>query len=92
MFDIYSESGSLAEEAFSSIRTAHAFWAFPKLTKRFDAILDRARKIGMKKSLAYAIMFPTEFFCIFSGYALAFWQGLRMYRSGEIPQPGTVVT
>ncbi|KAF4982685.1 hypothetical protein FZEAL_1747 [Fusarium zealandicum] len=92
MFDIYSRSSSLAEEAFSTIRTAHAFWAFPKLSKRFTSILEDARKIGKKKSLLYLILFPTEFFCIFSGYGLAFWQGMRMYASGEITQPGTVVT
>ncbi|POR34332.1 Leptomycin B resistance protein pmd1 [Tolypocladium paradoxum] len=92
MFDIYSQSGSLAEEAFSTIRTAHAFWAFPKLAARFDAILEAARRVGRRKSLLYAVLFPVEFFCVIAGYALAFWQGVRMYASGEIPQPGTVVT
>lgn len=92
MFDIYSESGSIAEEAFSTIRTAHAFWAFPKLTTRFDAILERARQAGKNKSLVYAILFPVEFFSVIVGYALAFWQGMRMYSSGEIENPGTVVT
>ncbi len=92
MFDIYGKSGSLAEEAISTIRTAHAFWAFPKLTRRFNAILDEAGQVGAKKSLIYAILFPTEFFCIFAGYGLAFWQGIRMYANGEINNPGTVVT
>ncbi|KAF4982491.1 hypothetical protein FDECE_17504 [Fusarium decemcellulare] len=92
MFDIYSGSSSLAEEAFSTIRTAHAFWAFPKLSRRFTDILEEARRIGRKKSIVYIILFPTEFFCIFSGYGLAFWQGMRMYSEGEITQPGTVVT
>lgn len=92
MFDIYGKSGSLAEEAFSSIRTAHAFWAFPRLMKRFNHILEDARRVGSKKSLIYAILFPTEFFCIFAGYGLAFWQGMRMFSEGEISDPGTVVT
>lgn len=92
MFDIYGKSGSLAEEAFSTIRTAHAFWAFPKLSRRFERILDDARRVGAKKSLIYAILFPVEFFCIFSGYGLAFWQGMRMFSEGEIRDPGTVVT
>ncbi|GAO17306.1 hypothetical protein UVI_02044640 [Ustilaginoidea virens] len=92
MFNIYAESGSLAEEAFSTIRTAHAFSAFAQLTMRFDGILERARRLGKKKSLIYAILFPTEFFSIVAGYALAFWQGMRMYSTGEIQSPGTVVT
>lgn len=92
IFDIYSESGSLAEEAFSTIRTAHAFWAFPRLMKKFDRILDDAKQAASIKSLLYAIMFPVEFFCIFAGYGLAFWQGINMYARGEIANPGTVVT
>ncbi|PHH78745.1 hypothetical protein CDD80_6296 [Ophiocordyceps camponoti-rufipedis] len=92
MFDVYAQSGVLAQEAFASIRTAHAFWAFPGLTARFDDILDRAKRVGDKKSIVYAILFPVEFFCVISGYALAFWQGMRMYRSGEISDPGTIVT
>ncbi|KIL86053.1 hypothetical protein FAVG1_10447 [Fusarium avenaceum] len=92
MFDVYSRSSSLAEEAFSTIRTAHAFWAFPKLSKRFTNTLEEAKRIGHKKSWVYVVLFPTEFFCIFAGYGLAFWQGMRMYSEGEITQPGTVVT
>lgn len=92
MFGIYGESGSLAEEAVASIRTAHAFWAFSSLVQRFEAILDRAKRIGDKKSIVYAILFPVEFFCVIAGYALAFWQGMRMYSTGEIRSPGTVVT
>ncbi|KAJ4147107.1 hypothetical protein LMH87_001654 [Akanthomyces muscarius] len=92
MFDIYSKSGTIAEEAFATIRTAHAFWAFPKLSRRFTKILEEARQVGNKKSLIYAILFSFEFFCIFAGYGLAFWQGMRMYASGEITKPGTVVT
>lgn len=92
MFEIYSKAGSVAEETFSTIRTAHAFWAFPKLSRRFTHILQEAKVVGDKKSLIYAILFPTEFFLIFSGYGLAFWQGMRMYKSGEITEPGTVVT
>lgn len=89
---IYSAAGSIAEEAFSTIRSCHAFWAFPKLTRRFDKILDDAALVGAKKSLVYAILFPTEFFLIYAGYALAFWQGMRMFSEGEIHDPGTVVT
>lgn len=92
MFDIYGKSGSLAGETFSTIRTAHAFWAFPKISRRFNDILDDAARVASKKSLIYAILFPTEFFCIFAGYGLAFWQGIRMYSEGEIDSPGTVVT
>lgn len=92
VLNIKSEGNSLAEEMFSSIRTVHAFWARPKLSRKFETILERARAAGMKKSPIYAVLFGIEFFCIYCGYGLAFWQGLRMYNRGEIDQVGEIVT
>lgn len=42
--------------------------------------------------LQYAVLFSTQYFCVFSGIALAYWQGYRMYRSGEIPDVGKIFT
>ena len=89
---IYAKAGSLADEAFSSMRTVHAFCAYPKLSRKFEAILDDARTIGYKKSPVYTIVFSFEFFAVYAGYGLAFWQGIRMYARGEITEPGTIVT
>jgi ATP-binding cassette, subfamily B (MDR/TAP), member 1 len=82
----------LAEEVFASVRNVHAFWAYPKLSRKFEAILDNARTIGRKKPPLYAVMFCIQFFCIYAGYGLAFWQGIRMYNRGEITEPGDIVT
>lgn len=89
---IYSRAGTLAEEVFSSMRTVHAFWLQPLMSKRYDVLLAEANKIGMYKSPNYGVLFSMEFFCIFCGYALAFWEGIRMYTNEEITQVGTVVT
>ena len=45
-----------------------------------------------KKSVIYAVLFSSEYFCVYSGLALAYWQGYRMYRSGEVPDVGKVFT
>ena len=92
LMSVFARAGMLAEDVFSSIRTVHAFWAFSKLSRRYEAILEEARRVGMKKSPNYAVLFSVEFFCVFAGYGLAFWQGIHMYQSGEINQPGTIVT
>lgn len=89
---IKAKGTSLAEEMFSTIKTVHAFWAKPKLSRKFEEILDNARAAGMKKSPVYAVIFGIEFFCIYCGYGLAFWQGLRMYYRGEVDEPGKIVT
>ncbi|KAF2849496.1 multidrug resistance protein-like protein 1 [Plenodomus tracheiphilus IPT5] len=87
---IYSNAGILAEEVFSTVRTVHAFWLNPLLSRKYDALLDVAMTEGMKKSPVYAVLFSTEFFCVYCGYGLAFWQGIRMYASGEISESGDV--
>jgi len=89
---IYSRAGQLAEEVFSNIATVHAFWAGPKLSRKYEKLLSEAKVQGMKKSLNMSILFSGEYFGIFSGYALAFFQGIRMYANGEITESGDIVT
>jgi ATP-binding cassette subfamily B (MDR/TAP) protein 1 len=92
LLPIYSRAGQLAEEVFSTIRTVHAFWLHPLLSHKYDKILGEAMDVGMKKSPTYAVLFSTEFFCVYCGYGLAFWQGIRMFARGEIKQSGDVFT
>ena len=89
---IYSQAASLAEEAFSSIRTIQAFWAYSKMSDQYNDFLKAAHKVGNTKSPIYSVLFSTEYFCVYSGLALAFWQGFRMFQSGEIQNAGTVFT
>ncbi|KAK6500277.1 hypothetical protein TWF481_010622 [Arthrobotrys musiformis] len=88
----WAAADKLAEEVFASIRNAHAFWAYPKLSRKFKHIVDEASVLGKKKPPIHAVMFCIQFFCIYAGYGLAFWQGIRMYRRGEIKDPGDIVT
>ncbi|EFQ93765.1 hypothetical protein CFE70_003811 [Pyrenophora teres f. teres 0-1] len=92
LIPIYSKAGQLAEEVFSTVRTVHAFWLHPLMSRKYDKLLGDAMDIGLKKSPIYAVMFSTEFFCTYCGYGLAFWQGIRMFSRGEIKQSGDVFT
>ena len=89
---MYSAAAVLAEEAFSNVKTVHAFWAHYNIMERYERLLETAHTEGKKKSSLYAVLFSTQYFCIYSGVALAFWQGYRMYRSGEVPDVGKVFT
>ncbi|KAH7002851.1 P-loop containing nucleoside triphosphate hydrolase protein [Fusarium venenatum] len=89
---IYDQASLVAEEVFSSIRNIHAFWAFKSMSKRYGTILQQAHKTGLKKSPVLSVLYSFEFFCIYVGYALAFWQGIRRYATGEIAEPGSIVT
>lgn len=87
---IYSAAAGLAEEAFSNVKTVHAFWAHSKIIDKYEDYLVRAHQEGKKESLLFAILFSTENFCVFSGVALAYWQGYRIFVSGEVPDVGKV--
>lgn len=76
----------------SSIKTIHAFGAQQKIVNRYDEYLQTAHKEGNKKSLLFGIMFSAQTFLVMSGTALAFWEGFRLFRSGEIDSVGTVFT
>ncbi|KAK4890821.1 hypothetical protein LTR27_010522 [Elasticomyces elasticus] len=92
MTKIYSRAGVIAQDAISSIKTIHAFGAQEKIIKRYDEFLDEAHTEGKKNSLVFAVLFSNQTFFVMSGTALAFWQGFRMFRSGEIDSVGTVFT
>ncbi|KIW04399.1 hypothetical protein, variant 1 [Verruconis gallopava] len=89
---MYAKATMLAEEVFGTMKTVKSFWAMPVFEAKFERLLALAKKEGYKKSPNYGVLFSTEYFCIFSGYALAFWQGIRRYASGEIQAPGDIVT
>ena len=89
---VNADAGSLAEEILASMKTVHAFSAFGKLTSKYDELSLESKRLGLTQSLNMAILYSVEFFCVYAGYGLAFWQGVRMYARGEIAEPGTVVT
>ncbi|KAI9713349.1 MAG: hypothetical protein M1828_001442 [Chrysothrix sp. TS-e1954] len=90
--NILSRASTLSEEVFSSISTVHAFWLQPVMAKRYEVLLAELEREGRKKSPNYGILLSSQFFCVYSGYGLAFWQGIRMFANGEIHEPGDVVT
>ena len=59
---------------------------------RYDEYLQTAHREGNKKSLLFGILFSAQTFLVMSGTALAFWEGFRLFRSGEIDNVGTVFT
>ncbi|KAK1809693.1 hypothetical protein LTR12_015949 [Friedmanniomyces endolithicus] len=89
---IYSRAAVLAQDALSSIKTIHAFGAQSKIVKKYDEFLEEAHQESKKLSVFFGILFSGQTFFVMSGTALAFWQGYRMFRSGEIASVGTVFT
>ncbi|KAI4096023.1 MAG: hypothetical protein LQ344_001257 [Seirophora lacunosa] len=89
---ILSRGAVVAQESISSISTIQAFWAQKRMITWYEEYLSLAHKHGNRRSPAWGVLFSTEYFCSYAGIALAFWQGFRMYESGEIGSVGTVFT
>lgn len=64
----YSQAAATAQEAIGSIRTVHAFWAREKMVSKYDDYLEKAHRIGNKKSPLYGIVFSAQYFCVYCGY------------------------
>ncbi|KAK9711625.1 hypothetical protein K7432_007714 [Basidiobolus ranarum] len=82
--DYYSISGTLAEEVFSSIRTAVAFGQQKKLSSMYNVNITNAKKQGMKKSLLTGLGLGVIFLVIYSAYSLAFWYGGKLIIKKEL--------
>lgn len=69
-----------------------AFGAEQKIINLYEVELKKAHAEGKKKSLIWGVLFSCQYFFVLSGTALAFWQGFRMFQSGQISSAGTVMT
>jgi ATP-binding cassette subfamily B (MDR/TAP) protein 1 len=70
-----ADAGSLAEEVFSSIRTAQAFGAQETLVNLFDGYVKKAGTVGIIGAKISSLGLAIMFFVIYAGYALAFFYG-----------------
>ncbi|GKT70594.1 ABC transporter [Colletotrichum tofieldiae] len=87
---IHADGGSFAESILSSARNVQAFDLRTRLVRDFDRYLQEAHKLGNKKNVILGFMFSTEYFIIFAGMGLCFWQSIRMIATGEVEKPGDV--
>ncbi|KAJ4313471.1 hypothetical protein N0V84_009396 [Fusarium piperis] len=89
---IQAQAGGYAESIFGGIRTIHAFSLRSRVVAKFDTFLRDVFREGKKKNLLYGVMFGGEYFVIYSGMGLAFWQGIAMIARGEVSDIGKVFT
>ncbi|KAG0039220.1 Multidrug resistance protein 1 [Podila clonocystis] len=82
--DSYSKAGSIAEQAFSSIRTIVAFGGQKRETKAYVDQLDAAFVTGKRRAQATALGIACFMLILFSTYALAFWFGSHEVHKGNM--------
>ncbi|XP_065609379.1 ATP-binding cassette sub-family B member 5 [Cyrtonyx montezumae] len=74
----YAKAGAVAEEVLTAIRTVVAFNGQQKALAKYDANLEAARRVGVKKSITTNTSLGVSQFLIFGSYALAFWYGTKL--------------
>lgn len=78
-----SKSGTIAEEAISSIRTVKAFGTGHVLAQTYDKNVQLSRNAGIKGAMIEGSGLSVMFFAIYSAYALAFFYGGILVSQGK---------
>lgn len=90
ILQVYAQAGSYAESVLGGMRTVQAFNLRPRVMVKYDGYLEDAYLKGLKKNKLYGLVFGGQYFVVFAGMGLAFWQGIAMLDRGEISDLGTV--
>ncbi|KAM0437901.1 hypothetical protein ACHAPT_002266 [Fusarium lateritium] len=90
ILQVHAQAGSFAESVLSSARNVQAFDLRARLVQDFEKFLGQAHKDGNKKHAILGCMFSAEYFIIFAGVGLCFWQAVGMLARGEVDKPGDV--
>ncbi|KAK2465352.1 hypothetical protein APHAL10511_002706 [Amanita phalloides] len=85
-----ADSGTLAEEVISTVRTAQAFGSQKILSGLYDKHIDDSRRVDVKISIGQSAGMAAMFFIIYSAYALAFNYGTTLINKG-LADSGVVV-
>ncbi|KAL1914798.1 uncharacterized protein VTP21DRAFT_7890 [Calcarisporiella thermophila] len=88
--DIFGQASTIADEAFSAIRTVQAFSAQRKLESLYNKKMEDAKKKGYIKWTIISVAIALIFMWIYLAYSLAFYYGTTMLLSGELSS-GTIV-
>ncbi|KZT73923.1 ste6-like protein [Daedalea quercina L-15889] len=85
-----ADGGTLAEEVFSTVRTAQAFGTQRILSERYDSHIMKAKTSDMRAAIFHGCGLAVFFFVIYGGYALAFDFGTTLINEG-LSNAGQVV-
>lgn len=85
-----ADSGTLAEEAISAIRTVQAFGSQAILAQQYDSHTQIALSAGRKSAVVRGLAMGCFFFILYSAYSLAFRWGTTVILQGHA-DVGTVI-
>ncbi|OMH86209.1 Multidrug resistance protein 1A [Zancudomyces culisetae] len=77
----FAETGAVATEVLSSMRTVMAFNSQKKEIDRYSSKLDKGYKAGMRRTMVLGLGLGATFFFIYILYSLGFWYGAKLIRN-----------
>ncbi|GAA5814177.1 hypothetical protein MFLAVUS_007670 [Mucor flavus] len=77
-----AEAGTIAEQAFQSIRTVYSFTLQKKFSALYKEKTDAACTAGMKRGISTALGSALFMFVMFSSFALSLWYGSTLVIKG----------
>ena len=78
-----AEGGTLAEEVFSTVRTAQAFGTQHILSDLYDSHVEQSRLVDLKAAVWHGAGLSFFFFVIYGAYGLAFNFRTTLINHGE---------
>ncbi|CAD5205765.1 unnamed protein product [Bursaphelenchus okinawaensis] len=88
----YAIAGSIAEEAFGSMRTVLAFNGQYRELDRYEKALEDGRKTGLVKYMYMGLGFSITFLIMYLSYGVAFWFGSLLIVWDPTFDRGTIFT
>ncbi|KAK9755082.1 hypothetical protein RND81_01G001300 [Saponaria officinalis] len=76
----YAESGKVAEEVISQIRTVHSFVGESRAVEKYTRSLEKALKLGQKGGLAKGLGIGFTYALLFCAWALLLWYASILVR------------
>jgi ABC transporter fused permease/ATP-binding protein len=82
--DALADSGALAEESLSSMRTVRAFGRERGEASRYGEAVDRSFTLARRRSARLSTFVAVSYFASFAVVAVGLWLGFRLKAAGEI--------
>jgi len=82
--DALADSGALAEESLSSMRTVRAFGRERSEAGRYGEAVDRSFALARRRSARLSSFVAISYFASFAVVAVGLWLGFRLKEAGEI--------
>jgi ABC-type multidrug transport system fused ATPase/permease subunit len=86
-----AKAASVASEVFNGMRMIAACGAEMRTLDKFALWADAAKKNGQKTPPLIAVQVSLSVFSVFSGFALSFWYGTKLYSEGRLSSIGSVL-